>query len=200
MLLLCNEINMIDRLTPAHFIAFYGVITTFVIVWNFFKRSKVYGKVISKVTSLNGTFNYTNEQKQPESISGQLYMLKLSLSCLRKTLHYTDVTIFVTYGKEKIKAQIYYLKYFKFNNTDDHLSGKKMKTPAKEFLTFNNVLEEGKTTFYYLNFIVPNRTGDSTYDKLELEFIKPNKRTLKVNIAEIDQKQFLLDDELLENQ
>ena len=55
-----------------------------------------------------------------------------------------------------------------------------MKTPSNEFLTFNNVLEVGKTTFYYLNFIVPNKSGTILYDKMELEFIKPNNKKGKL--------------------
>jgi hypothetical protein len=196
MLINCHEQI---SLTPAHFTAICGVITIILLLWNNFKPSKVYGKTISKAISLKGRYDYTNKNNEPEVILGQVYLLKLSLSCSQKTLHYADVNIFVTYGKEEIKCHIYYTEYFPLNENFGDLNGKKMKTPANEFLTYNSVLQEGKTTFYYVNFIVPCEK-DIQYDKLTLEFIKPNKHKVKIEIKEIDSKQFFVDYNLIENQ
>lgn len=178
-----------------------AVISTSILIWNQIKRSKVYGKVISKTYSQTATFTYPINANEKNTINGQQYLLKLSLSCLRKSLYYKDVKVYLTYGTEKIIGEIYWTKYtnLNFHNSDGTSNQKRMKTPSNDFLTFNNVLEQGKTTFYYLNFIVPNKCGPDLYDKIELEFIKPNNGKVKVQITEIDAKQFFFDDELLEN-
>ena len=119
----------------------------------------------------------------------------------KKSLNYKDVNVYLTYGNETVKGEIYWTKYNNLNflNQDGSTTAKKMMTPSNEFLTFNNVLENGKTSFYYLNFIVPNKEGAILYDKMELEFIKPDNKKYKVEIMEVDPKQYFFDDDLLKN-
>lgn len=178
-----------------------ATISTGIVIWNQCKQSKVYGKVISMTYSQAASFSYFTKNKEKRTISGQQYILKLSLSCLRKSLNYKDINVLLTYGKEKVKGEIYWTKYnnLTFHNVNGSISEKKMLTPATDFLTFNNVLEQGKTNFFYLNFIVPNKNGPILYDKIELEFIKPNNNKVSIEIFEIDQKQFFFDDNLFEN-
>jgi hypothetical protein len=183
------------------FSVFVAIISTSILIWNQLKKSKVYGKVISMTYSQTASYSFTTKTKEQKTISGQQYILKLSLSCLRKSLNYKDINVFLTYGKEKVKGEIYWTKYNKltFHNADGTTSEKQMLTPATDFLTFNSVLEQGKTNFFYLNFIVPNKNGAILYDKIELEFIKPNNNKVGVEIFEIDPKQFFFDDNLLKN-
>jgi len=178
-----------------------AVISTSILIWNQIKKSKVYGKTISKTYSQNATYNYKINQNEDRTLTGQQYILKLSLSCLRKSLNYKDVNVYLTYGNETVKGEIYWTKYNNLNflNQDGSTTAKKMMTPSNEFLTFNNVLENGKTSFYYLNFIVPNKEGAILYDKMELEFIKPDNKKYKVEIMEVDPKQYFFDDDLLKN-
>lgn len=176
-----------------------AIFSTIILIWNEIKKSKVYGKVISKTYSLTATYSFRTKTNEEKTINGQQYILKLSLSCLRKNLNYKDVNVFLTYGNEKVTGEIYWTKYnnLKFQNSDGTTSKMQMLTPANDFLTFNNVLEQGKTSFFYLNFIVPNRNGAILYDKLELEFVKPNGKKLNVEIFEIDAKQYFFDEDLI---
>ncbi len=178
-----------------------AIISTSILIWNQVKKSKVYGKVISMTYSQTASYSFATKNMETNTINGQQYILKLSLSCLKKSLNYKDVNVFLTYGKEKVKGEIYWTKYnnLNFQNPDGTTSKKQMLTPATDFLTFNSVLEQGKTSFFYLNFIVPNKEGKTLYDKLELEFIRPNDEKVNVEIFEIDPKQFFFDDELLKN-
>ena len=170
-------------------------------IWNQIKKSKVYGKVISITYSQSATYSFRTKKNEEKTINGQQYILKLSLSCLRKSLNYKDVNVFLTYGNEKVIGEIYWTKYnnLNFHNADGTTSKMQLLTPATDFITFNNVLEQGKTSFFYLNFIVPNKSGAILYDKLELEFIKPNDKKVTVEIFEIDPKQFFFDDNLIKN-
>ncbi len=176
-----------------------AIISTGILIWNQIKKSKVYGKVISKTYSQTANYSFTTKTNKKESINGQQYILKLSLSCLRKNLNYKDVNVFLTYGNEKVKGEIYWTKYtsLTFHKSGETTEKKQMLTPATDYLTFNSVLEQGKTSFFYLNFIVPNITGATLYDKLELEFIKPNDKKVRVELFEIDPKQFFFDDDLI---
>lgn len=177
-----------------------AIVSTIILIWNEIKKSKVYGKVISKTYSQIATYSFRTKINEEKTINGQQYILKLSLSCLRKSLNYKDVNVFLTYGNEKVSGEIYWTKYnnLNFQNYDGTTSEMKMLTPANDFLTFNNVLEQGKTSFFYLNFIVPNKSGAILYDKLELEFVKPNGKKIKVEIFEIDAKQYFFDENLIE--
>lgn len=177
------------------------VITTSILIWNQIKKSEVYGKTISKTYSQTATYNYKTNQNEDKTLTGQQYILKLSLSCYRKSLNYKDVNVYLTYGNETVKGEIYWTKYNNLNflNPDSSTTTKKMIMPSNEFLTFNNVLENGKTSFYYLSFIVPGKEGTKLYDKMELEFIKPDNKTQKVEIMEIDAKQYFFDEDLLKN-
>lgn len=178
-----------------------AIISTSVLIWNEIKESEVYGKVISKTYSQTATYSFRTKTNEEKTIKGQQYILKLSLSCLRKSLNYKDVNVFLTYGNEKVAGEIYWTKYnnLNFQNSDGTTSKMKMLTPANDFLTFNNVLEQGKTSFFYLSFIVPNKNGAILYDKLELEFVKPNGKKINVEIFEIDEKQYFFDENLIKN-
>lgn len=178
-----------------------AIISTGILIWNQIKKSKVYGKTISKTYSQSATFNYKTNQNVEQTLSGQQYILKLSLSCLRKSLNYKDVNVYLTYGNETVKGEIYWTKFNNLNfiSQNGTKTQKIMITPSNDFLTFNNVLESGKTSFYYLNFIVPSKEGAALYDKMELEFIKPNNKKLRVEIMEIDAKQYFFDEDLLKN-
>jgi hypothetical protein len=176
----------------------FSTITTVILVWKLFKKPEIYGKVLSREFAENGTLTYTPYGEKEITETGQLYILKLSLTCLFKTLNYKDIKAFVTYkNQERIEALIYWSKY-------DILSGKNngngikktMMIPADDFLPFNSLIEIGKTNFYYIKFIVPNKKGLEIYDKLELEFVKPNNKLSKVEIFEIDKKQFFFDETL----
>lgn len=131
-----------------------AIISTGILIWNQIKKSKVYGKVISMTYSQTAHYSFTTKTNERKTISGQQYILKLSLSCLRKSLNYKDVNVFVTYGKEKVKGEIYWTKYndLTFHNDDGTVSKKQMMTPASDFLTFNSVLEQGKTSFFLSEF------------------------------------------------
>jgi hypothetical protein len=178
-----------------------AIISTSILIWNEIKKSKVYGKVISKTYSQTATYSFETKTNEKKTINGQQYILKLSLSCLRKSLNYKDVNVFLTYGNEKVAGEIYWTKYnnLNFENSGGTTSKMQMLTPADDFLTFNNVLEQGKTSFFYLNFIVPNKTGAILYDKLELEFVKPNDNKVNVEIFEIDAKQYFFDENLIKS-
>lgn len=178
-----------------------AIISTIILIWNEIKKSKVYGKVISKTYSQTATYSFRTKTNEEKTINGQQYILKLSLSCLRKSLNYKDVNVFLTYGNEKVAGEIYWTKYnnLNFKNSDGTASKMQMLTPANDFLTFNNVLEQGKTSFFYLNFIVPNKNEAILYDKLELEFVKPNGKKMNVEIFEIDAKQYFFDENLIKN-
>ena len=175
-----------------------AIISTLFLIWDKIKTSKVYGKIISRTHSQYSTFNYTDRKGLKHSINGQQYILKLSLSCYRKSLNFKDVNVILKYNNVKTNALIYFseVNNLTFHNQEG-LDKEKMLTPADDFLTFHNVLEKGKTSFYYLNFIVPNKSGPELFDKMILEFIKPNNRKLKVEIFEIDDKQFYFDKSLL---
>ncbi len=177
------------------------VISTSILIWNQTKRSKVYGKVISKTYSQTANFTYLTKPNEEKTIKGQQYLLKLSLSCFRKSLHYKDVNVYLTYGKKKVKGQIYWSKYnsLTFHNNDGSSSEKNYTTPSENYLTFNSVLQDGETSFYYINFIVPDMEGPVIYDKLELEFTKPNNKKLAIEIYEIDPMQYFFDEDLMNN-
>jgi hypothetical protein len=178
-----------------------AIISTSILLWDKMKNSKVYGKTISKTYSQNGTFNYKSSNNEDKTLSGQQYILKLSLSCIRKSLNYKDVNVYLTYGNETVKGEIYWAEYSNLNFLNDNgtTTLKKMRTPANDFLPFNNILEKGKTSFYYLIFIVPNKSGTILYEKMELEFIKPNNKKRKFEISEINAQQKFFDGNLLEN-
>jgi len=178
---------------------FIAIISTLILIWNEIKKSKVYGKVISKTYSQSATYSFKTKTNETNTITGQQYILKLSLSCLRKSLNYTDVNVFLTYGNEKVTGEIYWAKHNNLNfvNSDGTNDKLQMLIPANDFLTFNNVLEQGKTSFFYINFIVPGKDGLIIYDKLELEFIKPNRKKINVEVSEIDAKQYFFDESLV---
>ena len=178
-----------------------SIISTSILIRKQIKKSKVYGKVISITCTHNGSYFYTTRNLENCNINGQQYLLKMSLSCIGKSLNYKDVNVFLTFRKKKIRGEIFWSKSVGliFQNPDGTKSKRKMLTPANNFLTFNSVLEEGKTSFYYLNFIIPNKEDKTLYDKLELEFIKPNNKKVNVEIFEIDPKQSFFDDKLILN-
>ncbi len=174
----------------------FGSISTGYFVWEKVIKTKVYGKVISKTYSQNGKYTFTNFSKESKEITGQQYILKFSLTCLRKNLYYKDVKVNLTYKGEIISGFIYYTNYNTNTNMDGSVS--KIKTPADQFITFNTVLEKDKVNFYYIKFIVENKKGPIMYDELELEFVRPNNKTIKVKIDEIDNDQFFYDETLVE--
>ncbi|WP_233901222.1 hypothetical protein [Tenacibaculum piscium] len=178
----------------------FGTISTIILLWNQTKKSKVFGKIISKTYNPQGFFNYEINNNEFKTIKGEQYLLKLSLSCYRKSLNFKDVNVYVSYGNETIKGEIIWMNEHKLSFIDK--TGTKtenfiMKIPPNEFLTFNNILEIGKTSFYYLSFIVPNKKGEVLYDKIELEFVKPNNSKRKYQIFDIDKKQYLFDKNII---
>lgn len=156
----------------------------------FLLKSKVYGKIITKTTTEKGRFVSDNNE-----ILGQKYMFKLSLSCLRKDFHYKDVKVKLVYGKEIVDGVIYWV------NTPEVLDygngvRKRLNIPAKDFISFNNVLEKNKTKFMYITIIVPDREGNELCDMVDLTFVRPNNRELKVRLDEIDANQYLVEEHL----
>ena len=87
---------------------------------------------------------------------------------------------------------------YEFTQENGIVKKRRTKIPPKEFLPFNSVLEEGKVGVYYITFIVPERTGQRIYDKLEIEFIRPNNPSITVVLPDIDEKQWLLDEGVFE--
>ena len=179
----------------------FGLTSTSILIWNQVKGSIVYGKVISKTYSQTSSLTYLTKLNEEKTITGQQFLLKLSLSCLRKNLHYKGVNVYLTYGKQRVKGHIYWSRRnsLTFHNEKKGVATKSYITPSENYLTFNNVLKEGETSFYYLNFIVPEMAGPVLYDKLELEFIKPNNETLTVEIFEINPAQYFYDENLMTN-
>ncbi|CAL2082579.1 hypothetical protein TD3509T_10033 [Tenacibaculum dicentrarchi] len=177
-----------------------AILSIIFIIFDKIKESKVFGKIISKTYSPEGFYNYKTNNNGFKTITGEQYLLKLSLSCYRKSLNFKDVNVYMTYGNETIKGEIIWVNEHNLklpNKAETKFENFTMKIPPNEFLTFNNVLEIGKTSFYYLSFIVPNKKGEVIYDKMELEFIKPNNKKKKFEIFEIDEKQYLFDESLL---
>lgn len=174
--------------------------STGLLVWKEVKHIEVYGKVISKTYSEVATLSYQVSPKEYNTIKGQQYILKLALTCLNKNLSYKNVKVYVTYQNEKVPGHIYWSNYdsISFHNPDGTISRKRMKIPASEFLTFNSVLQTDKVNLFYIKFIVPEKQGPKLYDKLELDFIKVDNGSIKVEITDIDRSQYLFEEKLFE--
>lgn len=149
---------------------------------NSIKKSEVYGKIIGK------TFSKIQNFKE---LSGEGYIIQLSLSCIGKSLNFKDVNVYLYYGKEKRKGEIYWANKNEVNLGNSYLHD--VKIPINEFLTFHNILQIDKTSFFYLCFILPNKKDGILYDKMELEFIKTDNEKLNIEIDEINSNQFYFD-------
>ena len=85
-----------------------------------------------------------------------------------------------------------------FTNLDETTSKKPVTIPANEFITFNRLLRTHKVNMPYFKFIIPDRQGAPLYDKLELAFVKPNNKTVPAEMIEIDNKQYLYDENIFQ--
>lgn len=175
-----------------------ALITTLLLLWKEFRGTEIYCKVISMTLSQKSTFQYIVYPDETKTIEGQQYILKLALTCLNNNLIYKDVKAYATYQNEKIPCEIYWSNEdtLAFSDTNGTVTKRIMMIPASEFLTYNSVLETDKVNLFYLKFIVPGKQGPKLYDKLELDFIKPNDGIKKVEAILGDSKQMFYDKDL----
>ena len=173
----------------------FAIVSTGLLIKTELKKPKIYGKVISIIMSEKASYSYLDYKKERKLLEGKQYILRLAITCIGKNLPYRDVKVWVTEGNERIKGEIYWVMRDSLIMLDS--SGKdkarSVRIPPDQFILFNSVLQTDKVNVLYIRFIVPNRYSSEMYKKLELEFFKPNGRSITTEVSTIDEKQVFFD-------
>ena len=160
------------------------------IPWLFdkFSSSKLYGNIISYVVN-NGKFN--NKE-------GLLYFFKLSISCLNKNFNIKSVDIYVKYPNNDkwLKGYIFWARTSNWV-IENGKPSKQLLLPNEDFLGFVNVLEKDKSNFYYLTFLVENKTLED-FELIKFEFVnyENNKKIIEISRNNINNDRLLFDNSL----
>lgn len=172
-----------------------ALITTVILVYDRVKKSKLFARIISVVFSPTAKLNVNGIEKEPIELKGQQYLLKLSLSAMRKNFTFNDVQINVKYKKDKQKyrAEIFWIRPTSFIFD----SGKKLtlSIDPKDFLWFNSTITTDKVSLVYITFIVDTDKSE-LFDELELVFSTPNGRTKRITTKQIDPMKALFENEI----
>jgi hypothetical protein len=185
---LCTEpiSNIKTEISWETIIAILGALAWIPWLFDKFTRSKVYGNIISYLYAY-GDFN---------DKEGMLYFLKLNLTCINKNFNVKSVKIYLKYP-QKEKWQEGTIFWARTSNWKIENENKQLKIPDDNFLGFINVFEKDKSNFYYVTFIVKNKSSED-FEVIKFEFTNYNKRKVSFIIKrnEIEEEKILFDDKL----
>jgi len=168
----------------------------------FYKKTQVFGKLVSLSTASTSTFQYLDIDHQTlkkRELKGMMYLLKINFFVKNKDLNFKKIAIQIRYPNDSklYDAYIIYSKDgFIFNNIGV------FKAPSHFFLNFNSCLLVGKDNNYYLAFIVERETSNAaqsaTFESLFISFINHKDKEVKMNelkFSDFDQRQALFEEE-----
>ncbi len=190
-----KPISIINSLEPTPWYIVYlpsviAIITTALLVYNQIKKPKIFGKIISLTTDLSPLVFPKVLDKNEAIYIGQLFYLKVVLSVYKKDLYFREVNVFATIEGKRIKGEIFWINPARITFNGEPF---KYSIPHEKFLSYNSVIVKDSVNSYYLNFIILKRTEYALFEKIELEFIKPNKKKQRVELRSVDDLQFFFD-------
>jgi hypothetical protein len=166
-----------------------------IIIYDRLKRLKVFGKIISLNYTNDFLLTYIGYDLQEKSVSGQSFTLKISLGVYNKDLTFKDLDVYAIFQQNQmLKGEIYWI-----DEEDLVLDDKPYvsKIPAADFLSYHHLIEKGRIRFFYLCFVLPNKTDPEILQQVRLDFIKLNGGKVSVILNRIDEKQIFFDKTLV---
>lgn len=166
--------------------AFLGIVLSFIAVYDkFFKKSKVFAKIISFYSS-DGEFDLEMKNSQEGMTYGIRFILKFLINVTQVNLNYIEMCVYVKFkgDNNEYKGRIYSPR--NFVNCKVGSDSFNLNLPHNEILYYISVLEKEKSTMGYLTFIIPDINGKfsgnwteiySKPDTFRLEFLGSDNKT-----------------------
>ncbi len=163
-------------------LALIGALAWTPIVYNWFQKCEINGKILSNYGNLAQVPNETNLQS--------LYVQKIALFSQNKDFFPKDITVFIKYPslQNELECTLWTWRnlIFTFNENGENIQ-KKLNINLSDYLIHKIVYQRNETIVGYISFSV-NHQIDEMFEYVRFEFIdyKEKIKNLKIMHYEID--------------